>query len=310
MDKSSKILLVGHNDITEQALETYFSRQGYQNVFSVSRMALNTTIQVSVYDFFQTHRPEYIILGSTKSGGISANEQFPADFIYHNLQSECNIFYAANKFKAKKILYLASSCVYPRECPQPMKEEAILTGPLEKTSEPYAIAKIAGISLAQSFRKQYGLNTVVMVPATVYGPGSDTDLKTAHVMGALIHKFSDAVKHNRPEVIVGGSGKPKREFLYVDDFIDAAVFMLDRYDGENVVNVGPGQDLSIDELARLIAQLTGFKGKIKYDPAMPDGAMQKLLDNSRMNQLGLKVKTDLKDGIRQTIDWYQREGKV
>jgi len=310
MDKSSKILLVGHNDITEQALETHFSRQGYQNIFSVSKMALNATIQVSVYDFFQTCRPEYIVLGSTKSGGISANEQMPADFIYHNLQSECNIFYAANKFKAKKILYLASSCVYPRECPQPMKEETILTGPLEKTSEPYAIAKIAGISLAQSFRKQYGLSTVVMIPATVYGPGSDTDLKTAHVVGALIHKFTDAVKHNRPEVIVGGSGKPKREFLYVDDFIDAALFMLDRYDGENVVNVGPGQDLSVDELARLIAQLTGFKGKIKYDSSMPDGAMQKLLDNSRMNQLGLKVKTDLKDGIRQTIDWYQREGKV
>lgn len=310
MDKSSKILLVGHNDITEQALATYFGRQGYQNIFSVSRMALNTTIQVSVYDFFQTRRPEYIILGSTKSGGISANEQMPADFIYHNLQSECNIFYAANKFKAKKILYLASSCVYPRECPQPMKEEAVLTGPLEKTSEPYAIAKIAGISLAQSFRKQYGLNTAVMIPATVYGPGSDTDLKTAHVMGALIHKFVDAVKHNRPEVVVGGSGKPKREFLYVDDFIDAALFMLDRYDGENVVNVGPGQDLSIDELARLIARLAGFKGKIKYDSTMPDGVMQKLLDNSRMQQLGLKINTDLEDGVRQTIDWYQREGKV
>ena len=310
MDKSSKILLVGHNDITEQALETHFSRQGYQNIFSVSKMALNAAIQVSVYDFFQTRRPEYIILGSTKSGGISANEQMPADFIYHNLQSECNIFYAANKFKAKKILYLASSCVYPRECPQPMKEESILTGPLEKTSEPYAIAKIAGISLAGSFRKQYGLNTVVMVPATVYGPGSDTDLKTAHVMGALIHKFTDAVKHNRPEVTVGGSGKPKREFLYVDDFIEASIFMLNHYDGENVINVGMGKDLSIDELARLIAQLTGFKGQIKYDPSMPDGVMQKLLDNTRMKQLGLKIKTTLEDGVRQTIDWYQREGKV
>lgn len=310
MDKSSKILLVGHNDVIEQALESYFSRQGYQNIFSVSKMALNATIQVSVYDFFQTRRPEYVVLGSTKSGGISANEQMPADFIYHNLQSECNIFYAANKFKAKKILYLASSCVYPRECPQPMKEEAILTGPLEKTSEPYAIAKIAGISLARSFRKQYGLNTVVMVPATVYGPGSDTDLKTAHVMGALIHKFTDAVKHNRPEVMVGGTGKPRREFLFVEDFIEASLFMLKQYDGENVINVGPGQDLSIDELARLIAQLTGFKGQIKYDSSIPDGAMQKLLDNSRMRQLGLKIKTDLEDGVRQTIDWYQREGKV
>lgn len=309
MDKSSKILLVGHDDIMEQALERHLTGHGYSSVFSVSRMALNAAIQASVYDFFQTHRPDYVVLGSTKSGGINANQQMPADFIYHNLQSECNIFYAADKFKTKKILCLASSCVYPRECAQPMKEEALMTGPLEKTSEPYALAKIAGISLAQSFRRQYGLNAVVMIPATVYGPGSDTDLKTAHVIGALIHKFTDAVKNKSADVTVGGTGKPRREFLYVDDFIDACIFMLDRYDSEDIVNVGSGQDVSIEELAKLIADMTGFKGQITYDRSMPDGVMQKLLDNSRMNRLGLKAKTNLKDGIRQTIEWYNNEVK-
>ncbi|MGE0268881.1 MAG: NAD-dependent epimerase/dehydratase family protein [Candidatus Omnitrophota bacterium] len=307
MDKSSKILLVGHNDIIEQALCRYFTAQGFPSVFSVSALALNAAIQASVYDFFQTHRPDYVVLGSTRSGGITANEQSPADFIYHNLQSECNIFYAANKFKAKKILYLASSCVYPGECPQPMNEDAILTGPLEKTSEPYSIAKIAGISLARSFRKQYGLNTAVMIPATVYGPGSDTDLKTAHVMGALIHKFVDAVRNNRPEVSVGGSGKARREFLFVDDFIEAALFMLKNDAGEDVVNIGTGKDITIEELAQLIARLTGFKGQITYDRSMPDGVMQKLLDTGRMNKLGLKVKEDLNVGIQKTIDWYKNE---
>ncbi|MBP9854898.1 MAG: NAD-dependent epimerase/dehydratase family protein [Candidatus Omnitrophica bacterium] len=310
MDKSSTILLVGHDDIIEHSLYQYFSRNGFQSVFSVSKMALNATIQPSVYDFFQTHRPEYVILGSTRSGGIIANKEHPADFIYHNLQSECNIFYAANKFKTKKILYLASSCVYPEKCPQPMNENLILTGPLEEISEPYSIAKIAGISLAKSFRKQYGLNTVVMIPATVYGPGSETDLKTAHVMGALIHKFVDAVKNKQSEVVVGGSGQPRREFLYADDFIEAALFMLNQYNDEHVINVGVGEDTSIKELAGLIAELSGFKGTIKYDSTIPDGVQQKLLDNHRMKKTGIKINTELKDGIRKTIDWYKSEVKA
>lgn len=304
MDKSSKILLVGHNDIIENSLKQYFRGNGYNNIFASSEMALNPAIQPSVYDFFQQNRPEYVFLASTKSGGIEANIKHSAEFIYHNLESQNNIIYAAHSFGVKKLLYFAGSCIYPKECPQPMKEEHLLTGSLEPTSEAYSVAKIAGLKLAQHFRRQYKMNNIVAVPATIYGPGSDTDLETAHVMGALIGKFARAVKENKQEVVIWGTGKPRREFLYADDFVDACLFLMERYEEENQIHIGCGYDVSIKELADLIADVAGFKGKIVLDSSKPDGTMQKLLDNSRITQLGWKAKVSLKEGIQKTYQWY------
>lgn len=304
MNKDSKILIVGHNDIIENSLYQHFKTNGYKNVFSSSAIGLNTTVQPSVYDFFQTNRPEYVFLGSVQSGGIEANIKHGAEFIYHNCESQNNIIYAAWKFGVRKLVYFAGSCVYPKVCPQPMKEEYLLTSELEKTSEAYAVAKIAGIKMCQAFKKQYGFNAVVSIPATVYGPGSDTDIETAHVIGALIGKFAEAIKNNQKEVTVWGSGNPRREFMYADDFVDAAVFLMEKYDGEDIINTGCGSDVSIKELAQAIGRVSGFKGNIVFDKTKPDGTMLKLMDNGRITRLGWKGKSKLEDGIEKTYKWY------
>ncbi len=300
MNKDAKILIVGHDDIIENSLWVHFQSQGFTKVFSSSRMALNPTIQPSVYEFFQKERPEYVFLGSTRSGGIEANQKNAAEFIYHNLESQNNIIYSAWKFGAKKLLYFASSCVYPKVCPQPMKEEYLLSASLEKTSEPYSVAKIAGIKLAQAFRQQYGFNAIVAIPATVYGPESDTEMTTSHVMGALIGKFAAAIKEKKEEVTIWGTGQPQREFLYADDFVAASIFLMDHYEGQDIINMGSGADIVIKELAHKIAAIVGFKGKIVFDPSKPDGTMQKLLDNSRLVQLGWKPCVKLDEGIKRT----------
>lgn len=302
MDKNSKILIVGHNDVVEKSLYSYLEANGFQNIFSSSKIALNTTIQPSVYEFFQKHRPEYVFLGSIRSGGIEANQKSPAEFLYQNSESQNNIFYSSWKFGVKKLLYFAASCVYPKDCAQPMKEEYFLTGPLEKTSEAYSVAKIAGIMLCQSYRRQYGLNAIAAVPATIYGSDSDTDLEKAHVMGALIAKFTKAVRENQKEVTVWGSGEARREFLYADDFVSASLFLMDRYNEEELINVGSGADVSIKELAQTIAEATGFKGQIVFDKSKPDGAMKKLLDSSHIKSLGWAAKVDLREGINRTIE--------
>ncbi len=307
MKKDSQILIVGHNDIIEKSLYNYFKSQGYSQVFSSSAIALNTIIQNSVYHFFSQHKPEYVFLASTRSGGIGANQEFPAEFIYHNLESQNNVIHSAWKFGTRKLLFFSSSCVYPKECPQPMKEEYLLTGPLEPTSEPYAVAKIIGIKLCQSYRRQYGLNAIVMIPATIYGPGSDVDLQTAHVIGAIIGKFHEAVSSGKKEVVVWGTGKPRREFLYVDDFVEAALFLMDRYEGNEMLNVGCGYDVSIEELAQILKEVSGFSGKIIYDTSKPDGVMRKLLESSRIHKLGWRAKVDLKEGIRRTYEWYGKQ---
>lgn len=302
MHSDSKILIVGHNDIIEKSLRNYFDGNHFSRAFSASEIALNTTIQASVYDFFAQHRPEYVFLSSTRSGGIEANQKQAAEFIYHNLESQNNIVYASWKFGVKKLLFLASSCVYPRECPQPMREEHLLTGALEKTSEAYAVAKIAGIKLCQAYRRQYGFNAIVAVPATVYGPGSDIDIETAHVLGALLGKFVDAVQNSRSEVVVWGTGRPGREFLYADDFVAACLFLMERYEGEGIMHIGSGSDVTIQELAEMFQRVCGFKGKIVFDASKPDGAMRKLLDNSRLVQMGWKPKVSLEEGIKKTYE--------
>ena len=306
MNKDSKILIVGHNDIIENSLVQYFRENGFKNIFSSSAIALDPAIQPATYHFFSTYRPDYVFLGSTRSGGIEANQKHAAEFIYHNLESQNNIVYAAQKFGTQKLLFFAGSCVYPKECPQPIKEEYLLTGPLEKTSEPYSIAKIAGIKLCQTYKKQFGLNAVVMIPATIYGSGSDTDIETAHVIGALLGKFTEAVENNQPEVIVWGTGAPRREFLHEDDFVSASVFLMEHYDGEEMINVGCGSDVSIKELAQIIAEITGFRGSIKFDSTKPDGTMRKLVDNSRIAKMGWKAKVGLKEGIAKTYQGYKK----
>lgn len=301
MNKNAKILIVGHNDIIERSLFSYFQANEYQHVTSSSDIGLNATIQASVYEFFQTNRPEYVFLGSTKSGGIQANIDYPAEFAYDNIQSASNVIYAAHKFQARKLLYFASSCVYPKDCAQPMSEDKIGTGEMEETSLPYATAKLAGIQLCQSYRKQYGFSAIVAVPATVYGPQSDTNAQTAHVIGALVGKFKEAVSQNKDVVEIWGSGNPGREFLYSDDFVQASLFLMDRYESDEVVNIGVGTDVSIKELAELIAQEVGFKGVLSFDTSKPDGVMQKLLDNGRLLKLGWKSKVSLKEGIQKSL---------
>ncbi len=309
MDKNSKILVVGHDDVIEKSLAGHFQSNHFSNVFSSSAIALNTTIQPAVYDFFAKHRPEYVFLGSTRSGGIEANQKYPAEFIYHNLESQNNILYASWKFGVKKLLFFAGSCVYPKECPQPIQEEHLLSGYLEKTSEPYSVAKIAGIKMCQAFRKQYGLNAIVAVPATIYGPGSDVDLTTAHVMGALIGKFADAVRSNAPEVVIWGTGNPRREFLYADDFVRAAVFLMDHYNDEKIVHIGCGSDVAIRDLAQMIQKISGFKGRVTFDGSKPDGTMKKLLDSSLLAQMGWRPRVSTEEGIRATFAWYTQQGQ-
>jgi len=304
MRRDSKIFIVGHNDSVENSLRGYFQAEGFSHVISNTLDHINLLDQSKVTDFFRKFKPEYVFLGSVRSGGIAANQKFPAEFIYENIQSQNLVVEAARSAKVKKLLYFSSSCVYPKEAKQPIKETSLLTGPLEPTSEPYAIAKIAGTKLCQAYKVQYNFNAIAAVPATLYGPGSDTDIENAHVLGALIAKFYKAKKENAKEVFVWGSGKPRREFLYVDDFVSACLFLMKKYDGQDVINVGSGYDVTIRQLAGMIEEASGYKGKIKFDTTKPDGAMRKLMDNSRMRKLGWKPKISLEEGIEKTYQGY------
>lgn len=308
--KGAKILVVGHGDILEQAVSEGFRKEGATEVWSAAEWTLDCAVQPAVHDFFQIHRPDFVVLGSTLSGGIQANLDRPADFSYHNAQSAANVLHAAYKFRSKKVLYWASSCVYPRDAEQPYRPEQILTGPLEPTSEPYAVAKLAGIAMARGYRRQYGLKTVVAIPATVYGPGADGDIRNAHVIGALIHKFYEAVRTGADTVEVWGTGAPRREFLYRDDVCAACRLLLEEYDGEDIVNVGSGEEVTIAELARMIAQAVSYRGEISFDSSRPDGAGRKVLDSRVLSDLGWRPRTTLQEGIKRTVEWFQKEGNV
>lgn len=301
MKKSSRILIVGHNDIVEHALYDFLAQAGYKNVMSAGPEKWDVFSQKQVDSFFKQTRPEYVFLASTRSGGIEANQKSCGEFIYANLQSQNNIIHAAYKNKVKKLLFIASSCVYPKVCPQPIKEEYLLTGALEPTSQSYAVAKIAGIELCMAYRKQYGFNAAAMVPATLYGPAADRDSDNAHVLGALIGKFSKAAARGEKKVVLWGTGKPRREFLFSEDFAEACVFLMEHYDGDQLINAGMGEDISIRELAKLIADAVDYKGKIEFDVSKPDGAMRKLLDSSRIRKMGWKPKVGLREGIYRTI---------
>ena len=304
MNKNSKIYIAGHNGLVGSAIRRLLIKKGYGNIITRSRKQLDLTDQKSVFNFFKRNKPEYVFLAAAKVGGIKANDDFPADFIYQNLQIQNNIIHSAYLNKVKKLLFLGSSCIYPRECPQPIKEEYLLTGPLEKTNRAYSIAKIAGIEMCQSYNKQYGVKFISVMPTNLYGPNDNFDLESSHVFPALIRKFHEAKIKNKKEVVIWGTGKPKREFLHVDDLADACVFLMQKYNQSEIINIGTGEDIALKELAKMMKSIIGFKGKITYDKTKPDGTPRKLLNVSRLHKLGWKHKVDLEKGIKKTYKWF------
>lgn len=304
MKKNSRIYIAGHNGLVGSAILRRLEADTYKNIIIKTSNELDLTRQADVEAFFEEEKPEFAFLAAAKVGGILANSKYPADFIRDNLLIQNNIIDAAYRFGAKKLLFLGSSCIYPKHAPQPMKEEHLLTGPLEPTNEWYAIAKIAGIKMCQAYRKQYGFNAISLMPTNLYGPGDNFDLQNSHVLPALIRKFYEAKNSGTTEVVVWGTGSPRREFLHVDDLADAALFLMDNYDSDKIINVGVGQDVSIKELTQLIKEVLDFNGDIVYDTSKPDGTPRKLLDVSRINSLGWEARIGLKEGIKETCNWY------
>lgn len=307
MQKNSRILIIGHQDALENSLYQGFTSKGFNHVYTNSRRGLDVLNESKVKKFFEKHRPEYVFLGSLRSGGIVANQKQGAEFMYENLHSQNHIIHQSYEFGVKKLVYFGASCIYPRCAKQPIKENSLFQGPMESTSEPYSIAKLAGVKLCQIYRQQYGFDAMVIVPATLYGPGSDTNLETAHVMGALMAKFHEAVKRGQKEVVVWGSGKPRREFLYVDDFVSGVIFLMKNYKGNELVNLGSSSDVSIKDLTKVISIITGFKGSIRFDVNKPDGAMRKLLDSLKIRKLGWVPKVKLEEGIKKTYLDYRKD---
>ena len=304
MEKTAKIYVAGHKGLVGSAIWRSLSAAGYANLIGRSSRELDLRNQQAVADFFAAEKPEYVFLAAARVGGILANSTRPAEFIYDNLIIETNIIHAAYAHGVKKLLFLGSSCIYPKFCPQPMKEEYLLTGELEPTNEPYAIAKIAGIKLCQAFNRQYGANYISVMPTNLYGPNDNFDLDSSHVLPALLRKFHEAKTQEAEQVLVWGTGSPRREFLHVDDLADACVFVMQNHDGNDIVNIGTGTDLSILELAQLICEIVGYKGKIIFDDSKPDGTPVKLLNVDRLSTLGWTAKIPLGQGIEETYKWY------
>ena len=305
MNIKDKIYVAGHNGLVGSSIKRRLERDGYNNIICRSSSELDLRRQDAVEIFFERERPDYVFLAAAKVGGIAANNTFPAQFIYENIMIEANVINAAYIYKVKKLLFLGSSCIYPKFAEQPIKEEYLLDGKLEPTNEPYAIAKIAGIKMCESYNRQYGTNFISVMPTNLYGPNDNFNLETSHVLPALIRKFHEAKAENRSHVVLWGTGKVSREFLYVDDLADAAVYLMNTYDSSGIVNIGAGEDLTIQELANIIKEVVGYKGEIVYDTTKPDGTPRKLLDTSKLNSLGWKAKTSLKQGIELTYDWWK-----
>jgi len=303
MKKQSKIFIAGARGLVGSAVVRRLHAEGYTNLVTPTREELDLTNQAALNAFFEEERPEFVFLVAGKVGGIHANSTYPADFLRDNILIQALVIDAAYKFGIRKLLDLGSSCIYPKMAPQPMTEDCLLTSALEPTNEWYAIAKITGLKMCQAFHRQYGFNAISLMPTNLYGPGDNFDLKSSHVLPAMLRKFHDAGQAGSSEVVLWGTGSPKREFLFVDDLADACVFAMKSYDAEQFLNVGTGEDLSIRELAGLIAEETGFTGRIVWDTAMPDGTPQKLLDVSRINSIGWHAKTGLREGIHVTYQW-------
>ncbi len=300
MEKNSKIYIAGHRGMVGSAILRTLSKNGFENVVIKTSAELDLRDQAAVNQFFDIENPEYVFLAAAKVGGIQANNTYRADFLYDNLMIESNIIHASYKMKVKKLLFLGSSCIYPKLAPQPLKEEYILTGALEQSNEPYAIAKIAGIKLCEAYRAQYGCNFISVMPTNLYGTGDNYDLNNSHVLPALMRKLHEAKISNASEAVVWGTGTPKREFLYADDLAEACLFLMEQYNSTALINIGTGKDLSIMELALLIQQIVGFKGKLIFDTSKLDGTPRKLMDVSRLHNLGWKHRTALEPGIALT----------
>lgn len=304
MIRSSRIYVAGHNGLVGSAIVRRLERQGYESLITRSHAELDLTDQVATSAFFDEQRPEYVFLAAAKVGGILANQTYPADFIRENLLIQTNAIEAAYRSGVRKLVFLGSSCIYPRLAPQPIKEAYLMTGALEPTNEAYAVAKIAGLAMIDAYRKQFGFNGVSLMPTNLYGPGDNFDLDTSHVVPALMRKFHEAKVSEAASVVVWGTGTPMREFLHVDDLADAATFLMDKFDGDGIVNIGVGSEVSIAELAALIAEVVGYQGEIEYDASKPNGTPRKLLDNSRLLSLGWRPRIALKKGLTSTYKWY------
>ncbi len=307
MKKNDKIYIAGHRGMAGSAIIRNLKSRGYLNIITCTRTELDLTNQQAVNNFFETQRPEYVFLAAAKVGGILANSTYPAEFIYENLMIEANVIHASYTTGVKKLLFLGSSCIYPRLARQPLKEEYLLTGELEITNEAYAVAKIAGIRMCKHYNQQYATNFISVMPTNLYGPNDNYDLEKSHVMAALIRKFHEAKLNNAQQVVVWGTGAPRREFLHVDDMADACVYLMENFNAPDIgefVNIGLGEDVTIRELAELIGDIVGYNGEIVYDTTKPDGTPQKLLDVSKLRKLGWDARISLRDGIKQAYEWY------
>jgi GDP-L-fucose synthase len=304
MNQNAKIYVAGHRGLVGSAIVRRLRMDGYTNLVTATSSELDLREQVAVRAFFSEERPDYVFLAAAKVGGILANDAYPAEFIYENLMIEANVIDAAYHNGVQKLLFLGSTCIYPRLAPQPLKEDALLSGPLEPTNEWYAVAKIAGIKLCQAYQRQYGARFVSAMPTNLYGPGDNFDLESSHVMPALIRKFHEAKVARRPSVVVWGTGKPLREFLHVDDCARACMFLMDNYEGSDIVNIGTGSDIPIGELAQLVKEVIGYDGEIVFDVTKPDGTPRKLVDVGRITALGWRAEIGLKDGIVDAYQWF------
>lgn len=305
MEKTDKIYVAGHRGLVGSAIVRSLKRQGYESVIGKSHKELDLTEQAAVRAFFEEERPDIVVLAAAKVGGINANNTSPADFAYENMQIQCNVIKCCHDYGVKKLLFLGSTCIYPKLAPQPIPEDALLTGELEKTNEAYAIAKISGMEMCRFYKMQYGDHFISCMPTNLYGPHDNYELQGSHVMPAMIRKFHEAKVSGAPTVELWGTGKPLREFLYVDDMADACVFLLEHYDGEQHVNIGTGRELTIAQLAELVKKTVGYEGEIVWNSDMPDGTPRKLADVSKLHALGWTHKIELEEGIKLAYDWFK-----
>lgn len=309
MNKESRIFVAGHQGLVGSAIKRRLESRAYTNVIVKSFEKLDLRRQADVDSFFKQQKPEYVFLAAAKVGGIQANNTYPAEFIYDNLAIETNVIHAAYQNGVKKLLFLGSSCIYPKFAEQPLREEYLLTGALEPTNEAYAIAKIAGLKMCEFYNRQYGTDYISVMPTNLYGPNDNFDLETSHVLPALIRKFHEAKVNNAPCVEIWGTGTPRREFLYVDDLADACVYLMENHSFQEIgtfVNIGWGQDISIAELANLVKEIVGYEGELVFNPDKPDGTLKKLLDVNRLHGLGWNATTSLRDGIRKSYEWFMK----
>ena len=305
MNKTDKIYVAGHRGLVGSAIVRNLKSKGYTNIIGRTHQELELTDQAADREFFEEERPDVVVLAAAKVGGINANNTSPADFAWDNMQVQCNVIKCCHDYKVKKLLFLGSTCIYPKMAAQPIVEDALLTGPLEQTNEAYAIAKISGMQMCKYFKRQYGDNFISCMPTNLYGPHDNYDLKGSHVLPAMIRKFHEAKLQNAGSVELWGTGSPLREFLYVDDMADACVFLLENYDGEQHVNIGTGKELTIRELAELVKKTVGFEGEIVWNSSMPDGTPRKLTDVTKLHELGWTHKVELEEGVKLAYEWFR-----